>query len=129
VEGTVKVCAQFLRAADALASRWTAIGLAQAEKYFRRVRAYRYLPLHGREQLAPAVDHPFIHRLQQLLCCGQQNSANLRRHAGLALFFIDGSFLPLGAVFFRQNHFQAGLRAAATYSNSNFNMRWDDAGI
>ena len=25
--------------------RWTAIGLAQAEKNFRRVRSYRYLPL------------------------------------------------------------------------------------
>lgn len=25
--------------------RWTTIGLAQAEKHFRRVRGYRYLPL------------------------------------------------------------------------------------
>jgi len=33
----------------------------------------------------------------------------------------------LGAVFFRQTHSQAGLGAAATYSNSNFNMQWDDA--
>lgn len=35
--------------------RWTAIGLAQAEKHFRRVRGYRYLPL-----LARALRHDAV---------------------------------------------------------------------